>query len=112
MKLRLAAWPLVLIPIFALLTVKRDPAVREIFTSEQLFVTKLTPVKSRSKKGQKKFEAKLRAAFKVIKYQGDTSYVELDWTLCPNGQCPEMGQFEEGSSGYEKIGSLIKSVQK
>lgn len=112
MKLRLTIWPLIIIPIATLLTVDRNPAMREILTSEQLFVTKLAPVKSKSKKAKQKFEARLHDAFKVIRYQGDSSYVELDWTLCPDGDCPEMGQFEEGTSGYKKIDSLIKSTRK
>jgi hypothetical protein len=111
MKLQLTILPLFIIPLATLLTVSRDAAVREILTSEQLFVTKLTPIKN-TKNTKQKFEARLRGAFKVIRYQGDSSYVELDWTLCPNGQCPQMGQFEEGTSGYRKIDTLIKSACK
>lgn len=107
MKLRFAIWPLIILPLANLLNTDNEPAVREVLTGQQLFVTKLIPLKGKSRNTKQKIEAELRDAFKVIKYSGDSTSVELDWTLC-EGNCPEVGQFEEGSLGYSKIGSLIK----
>ena len=112
MKLHFAIWPIFIFPIASLLNFGREPAFREIMTSQQLFITKLTPIKGRGKKKEQKFEAELRDAFKIIKYKGDSTYVELDWTLCPDGKCPEIGQFKEGSLDYSKIDSLIRVVRR
>jgi hypothetical protein len=70
------------------LVLTREPTVREILTSQQLVVTKLIPLKGKLKKTKQGFEAELREVFKVIKYENDSTYVELDWTLCPSGCCP------------------------
>ena len=107
MKLQIALWPLLLIPIASLLNISDEPAVREVFTGQQLFYVKLIPQKTNSKNKKVKFEAALRNAFKVIRYEADTSYVELDWTMCPDGKCPEIGQFVKGSSQYSKLDSII-----
>lgn len=77
MKLRIVIWPLVICSIAAIIHLNPAPAVREILTSQQLFVVKLTPVIRHSKSTKQKFEAKLQHAFKVIKYESDSSYVEL-----------------------------------
>jgi len=91
------------------LVLKREPIVREILTSQQLVVTKLIPLKGKLKETKQGFEAELRDVFKVIKYDNDSIYVELDWTLC-SGRCPEMGQYKEGTPGYRKIDNLISSI--
>lgn len=106
MKLRISILPLLIIPVF-FSTAKHTPVVREVLTSQQLFVVKLSTLKTKSKKGTQKFEAETRDAFKVIRYERDSSYVELNWTICPEGDCPEMGQFDEGTPGYRKIDTLI-----
>lgn len=99
-----------IVSIAAYLIPKREPTIREILTSEKLVVTKLIPLRVKLKKTKQEFEAELRDVFKVIKYDSDSSYGELDWTLCPSGRCPEMGQFKEGTLGYKKIDNLIRSV--
>ena len=112
MKLRLAIWPLIILPLANLITIDNEPAIREVLTSQQLFVTKLTPIKGRFRKTKQKFEAELRDAFKVVIYKSDSTYVELDWTMCPDGKCPDVGQFEEGTLAYARIDSLIKLIPK
>jgi hypothetical protein len=107
MKPHSATWLIIIFPLATGLTSANEPAVREILTSQQLFVTKLMPSSGKSKSKRQEFEGELRDAFKVIKYKGDSSYVELDWTLCPDGKCPETGQFEEGPPRYKMIDSLI-----
>jgi hypothetical protein len=112
MKLRLLIWPLLTIPIAGFITAHSGTPVREVLTSQQLFVTRLTPLKKTGKKQKVKMEVSLRDAFKVIRYQGDSSYIELDWTQCPNGQCPAMGQFEGATAEYLHLDSLITSAHR
>ncbi|MEJ7559942.1 MAG: hypothetical protein WKF66_16640 [Pedobacter sp.] len=110
MKLYSTIWLTLIIPIATRLTFQSEPVVREILTSQQLFVTILMPLTGKYKKTRQGYEARLQDAFKVIKYEDDSTYVELDWTLCPNGNCPEIGQFKEGTSNYKQIDSLIRSI--
>lgn len=112
MKLQTALWPLLLIPIASLLNTHTEPVVREVLTSQQLFYVKVTPQKTKSKNKKVNFVAELRNAYKVIRYEADTSRVELDWTICPDGKCPEMGQFTIGSAEYNNLGGMIKSQLK
>jgi len=97
MKLYSAIWLTLIIPFATQLTFKSEPEIREILTSQQLFVTKLMPLAGKYKKTGQGDKAELRDAFKVIRYEGDSTYLELDWTLCPDGNCPE-------------IDSLIRSI--
>lgn len=112
MKFRPFIWPILIFPAAILLTASQQPSVREILTSQHLFVVKLSPPTSKSKNARRKFEAAMRDTFTVIRHEGDSSYVELDWTMCPDGKCPEVGQFEEGSQAYIKIDSLIQASTK
>ena len=112
MKLRLAIWPLIILPLANLITIDNEPAVREVLISQQLFVTKLTPVKGRFRKKKQKFEAELRDAFKVILYDKDTSITELDWTMFPDGACPVIGTFKSGTVAYTQLNALIADARK
>jgi hypothetical protein len=112
MKLYSAIWLTLFLPVSTPSTLVSEPSVREVFTSQRLFVTKLVPVKGKFNKTKQGYKAELRDAFKVIRYENDSSYVELDWTLCPDGHCPEVGEFSEGSTKYREIDSLIKSLNK
>jgi hypothetical protein len=52
--------------------------VREVLTSQQLFVVKMTRAKQKSAKHPLvNFKAELRDAFTIICYEKDTSYTEL-----------------------------------
>lgn len=86
--------------------------VREVFTSQQLFITDIQPLK-KGKKGKKvKFKAELRDAFKIIRYDEDSVYTELNWVMCTKYGQPEAGQYTEGTSEYKKLEVLIANVKK
>ena len=95
MKLHSATWLTLIFPFATGLTSANEPAVREILTSQQLFVTKLMPSSGKFKSKRQEFEGELRDAFKVIKYKGDSSYAELDWTLCPDGSCQKQASLKK-----------------
>ena len=113
MKFKHFIWPILILPVAILLSASQAPSVREIMTSQHLFIVQLEPLaKGKSQKARRKFKAELRDSFKVIRYEGDSSYLELDWTMCPDGKCPEVGQFDEGTVSYIAIDSLIRSCTK
>jgi hypothetical protein len=86
--------------------------VREVLTSQQLFVVKMTPAKQKSAKHPLvNFKAELRDAFTIICYEKDTSYTELKWTMCPGGVCPLTGTFNAGTPGYKKLDTLMAQAK-
>lgn len=87
--------------------------IREVFTSQQLFVTEVRPIK-KDKSGKKvKFKAELRDAFKVVCYDADSAYTELNWVRSDqdSGQ-PRMGIYYPGTTEYQKLDSLIIKITK
>ena len=107
MQLISATWLSLLFLFTSQLVFNDQPAVRDVQLSQNLFVTKLIPLKGKLKGKRQGFTAELRDTYRVTKYVGDSVYVELDWTLCPDGHCPEFGLFKEGTAGYQMIDSLI-----
>jgi hypothetical protein len=89
-------------------SVRHPSKVREVLTSQQLFVVKMTRAKQKSAKHPLvNFKAELRDAFTIICYEKDTSYTELKWTMCSSGACPLTGTFNIGTPGYKKLDTLI-----
>jgi hypothetical protein len=86
--------------------------VREVLTSQQLFVVKMTRARQKSaKQPLLNFKAELRDAFTVLCYEKDTSYTELKWTMCPGGVCPTTGAFKFGTPGYKKLDTLMAQAK-
>jgi antitoxin component YwqK of YwqJK toxin-antitoxin module len=86
---------------------------REVLTSRQLFMIKVSPVKGKNaKKGLVDFKAELRDAFMVILYDKDTSRTELDWVMCPNGKCPIAATYKYGTPGYKQLDVWIANAKK
>lgn len=86
--------------------------VREVLTSQQLFVVKMTRARQKSaKQPLVNFKAELRDAFTVLCYEKDTSYTELKWTMCPGGVCPTTGTFKFGTPGYKKLDTLMAQAK-
>jgi hypothetical protein len=112
MKFYCAIWLTLILPFATWSISDTEPSVREIMTSQDLVYTKLGPVKSKSKTAKRNFTAELRDVYRVIKYTADSSYVELDWTLCPDGNCPTVGQYEEGTPYYKKIDTFISLAKR
>lgn len=79
------------------------PVMREVLTSQQLFVvnTVSTSGSPFSLKGE------LRGAFMIVGYLDNGSVEELKWTMCPDGKCPETGTFKAGTKEYAHLDSLI-----
>lgn len=93
-------------------TTKNHDAPREVLTSQQLFVVEVQPVKKGKLKNKRvNFRAELRGAFQVFKYTKDTSIVELDWVMCPDGNCPEAKYYEPGTAEYAQLDVLIKNTK-
>ena len=93
-------------------SVRHPSKVREVLTSQQLFVVKMTPAKQKSAKHPLvNFKAELRDAFTIICYEKDTSYTELKWTMCPGGACPLTGTFNAGTPGYKKLDTLMAQAK-
>jgi hypothetical protein len=112
MKFYCAIWLTLILPFATSLFLDTEPSVREIMTSQDLVYTKLGPVKSKSKTAKRNFKAELRDVYKVIKHTVDSSYVELNWTVCPAGNCPTVGQYEEGTPYYKKIDTFISLAKR
>ena len=87
--------------------VTRKPVVREVLTSQQLFVVTATPVKGKDAGKLFDLKGELRDAFMIIGYLDNGSVEELKWTMCPDGKCPETGTFKAGTKEYAKLDSLI-----
>jgi len=86
--------------------------VREVLTSQQLFVVKMARAKQKSAKHPMvNFKAERRDAFTIICYEKDTSYTELKWTMCPGGVCPLTGTFNAGTPGYKKLDTLMAQAK-
>lgn len=87
--------------------------IREVFTSQQLFVTEVHPIKKGKSSKRVKFKAELRDAFKVICYDADSSHTELNWVRLNQdyGQ-PRMGLYYPGTPEYQKLDSLIIKITK
>jgi len=82
---------------------------REILTSQQLFIVEISHVK-----GEKdvRFKAELRDAFKIICYDKDHTFTELNWVLCPDGQCPIPGTYNAGTAEYRHLDAIIANSRK
>ncbi|POY35879.1 hypothetical protein C3K47_14115 [Solitalea longa] len=79
--------------------------IREVLTSQQLFVVEAKP------NGKNvKFKAELRDAYKIIKYDKDSSSIELNWTMCTKNCCPQPGFYSYGTTEYKKLDTLIKAA--
>lgn len=79
---------------------------REVYTSQQLFVVEISPKRKPSDK-RVKFKAELRDAFKIICYDQDTTYTELNWTMCQDNNCPRPGVYDQGTAEYNKLAEII-----
>jgi len=90
-------------------SISSEKKVREILTSQQLFMVKISSIKG--KKSRFKFKAELRDAFLIVRYDGDKTITELNWTKCPNGNCPVPGQYNFGTTEYNQIDSLIVNAK-
>lgn len=93
-------------------TTKNDNAPREVLTSQQMFVVEVQPVKKGKYKNKRvNFRAELRDVFQVFKYTKDTSIIELDWIMCPDGKCPEAKYYEPGTPEYAQLNVLVKNAK-
>lgn len=94
-------------------SVRHNGKVREVLTSQQLFLVEATPIKGpKAKKGDVNFKAELRDAFMVILYAKDTSSTELDWVMCPNGKCPIAKTYNQGTPEYTQLDTWITNARK
>jgi len=87
--------------------------VREVLTSQQLFLVKISSIKGkRSKKGNYfNFKAELRDAFMINCYDNDKIIKEQDWAMCPNGICPKTGTFNWGTPEYKQLDTLMAQTK-
>lgn len=83
--------------------------VREVLSSQDLFIVKMSRIKG--KKNKFNLDAKLRNTFTVIRYTDDTTIVELDWILCPDGKCPEAKLYKEGTGESVRLDSVMKRAK-
>ncbi|PTT02550.1 hypothetical protein DBR11_04485 [Pedobacter sp. HMWF019] len=107
MKINTSHLVLILAALICLGFSKISSKKREVFTSQQLFTTKVSALKKKGKKDLLDYKAELRDAFKIVAYDGDTTYTELNWTMCPDGKCPEAGLYESETEVYKKLDELI-----
>ncbi|HEX8023247.1 hypothetical protein [Mucilaginibacter sp.] len=88
---------------------------REVLLSQQLFVVKLSKVKSPKKTNSKKvnvnFKAERRDAFMIQRYDNGKSSTELSWTMCPNGVCPVGGTYKMGTPEYKQLDLVIAQAK-
>jgi hypothetical protein len=86
---------------------------REVLLSQQLFVVKLSKVKSLKKTNSKKVnvKAELRDAFMIQRYDNGKSSTELSWTMCPNGVCPVGGTYKMGTPEYKRLDLVIAQAK-
>jgi hypothetical protein len=86
--------------------------VREVLTSQQLFVVKIHPIKRKNAKPHTvKVRAELRNAFRVTSYENDTPHMDLNWAMCPGGVCSIPGTYKFGTPGYKKLDTPIAMAQ-
>ncbi|RZL39402.1 MAG: hypothetical protein EOO96_00735 [Pedobacter sp.] len=83
--------------------------VREVLTGQKLMVVSLKPTKS---KDSVNYVAELRSSFMVVSYESDPAKVILDWTMCPDGKCPEAKLYYPEKPGYDQLDSLINAQLK
>ena len=87
------------------------PNVREVLTSQQLFVVEISDTIYSTKDTTVKFRAELRDAFKVIGYDDNRSYTELEWVMCPEDNCPVPRLYKLGTADYNKLDRLIADAK-
>lgn len=85
---------------------------REILTSQQLFITSLRNLKQHQNHQSADLKANLKDAFKIICYDGDSSYTELDWTMSDRYGNPQPVVCKEGSAVYKKLDDQIIHIRK
>lgn len=107
MKINSSHLVLILAALICLGFSKISSKKREVLTSQQLFTTKVSALKKKGKKDLLNYKAELRNAFKIVAFDGDTTFTELDWTMCPDGKCPEVGLYESETEAYKKLDGLI-----
>lgn len=94
-------------------TTHRELKVREVLTSQQLFMVKVSPIKGKRSKGKYfDFKAELRDAFMIICYDNDKTIKEQDWAMCPNGVCPKPGSYNWGTPEYKQLDALMAQAKK
>ncbi len=111
MKLKIStAIIFILIAITFAFTTKSDSInlpttqAREVLTAQKLVVIKVIQRKNRDSVD---FVSELRDVFTVINYDEKQSSVLLDWTVCPDGKCPEAKMYNPGTREYEQLDSLV-----
>ncbi|RYY37365.1 MAG: hypothetical protein EOP46_02930 [Sphingobacteriaceae bacterium] len=87
--------------------INHKPKIREVLTSQQLFVVTATAAKGKDAAKLFDLKGELRDAFMIIGYLDNGSVEELNWTMCPDGKCPETGTFKAGTKEYVQLDSLI-----
>jgi hypothetical protein len=94
-------------------SIRRESKIREVLTSQQLFLVELTEIKGKSKKKKfVNFKAELRDAFMIICYDNDKSFKEQDWAMCPAGKCPTPGTYNWGTPAYKQLDTLMAEARK
>ncbi|TCC88191.1 hypothetical protein EZ428_20940 [Pedobacter frigiditerrae] len=83
--------------------------VREVLTGKHLFVVSLQPNKN---KKSASLLAESRNSFMVVSYENDSSKVIIDWTMCPDGKCPEPKLYYPEKPDYDQLDSLINTQLK
>ncbi|WP_121810858.1 hypothetical protein [Mucilaginibacter kameinonensis] len=89
--------------------------VRQVLISQQLFVVKISKIKTTKKNTPKKvnanFKAELRDAFMIIRYDNGKSHTEQNWAMCPNGVCPVPGTYRFGTPEYKQLDVAIAQAK-
>lgn len=86
--------------------------VREVMTGQHLVVVKIYDKKHGSTDSTVMFGAETRDTFRVIAHTKDSSYVEMDWTMCPDKGCPGMGMYKPNTKKAKDLDILMESLNK
>jgi hypothetical protein len=79
----------------------------EVLTSQQLFVVSIKQLKNKKKVN---FRAELRDAFMVVRYDSDSTATKTEWLMSSKYGVYDMGRYNKGELGYQKLDSLISTI--
>jgi hypothetical protein len=79
----------------------------EVLTGQQLFVVSIKPLKDKKKAN---FRAELRDAFKIVRYDSDSTSIQTEWLMSSKYGVYAIGRYNKGEVGYEKLDRLISEI--